>query len=156
MNNADIVVFKDGQEFEDLPIGTHEPCLLDIIEKNDPSEENLKKYPDLKTSWCFRFVLLDADSEHHMHSSVRFCNVSDSKLSHLFSLVIDLNGGEQPTQFDPSEFRKKWYRIRVRKKAKSEKVHVDGADPIDAPKDALKLEAAWMEKTKKDDDEAPF
>jgi len=153
MTTYDPIAFEDAKDFKDLPVGTHEPCLLMPIERHEPSEENLKKWPDLKPSWRFSFVLFAPDSEHHKSSSVRFCNDSKSKLSHLFAFLTDLNGGEPPTTFDPAAFKSKWFRVRVRQKANSEKLLVQGADPIDPPTGALKAEGELMADTGED---SPF
>ena len=152
MTSYQPITFEDATEFKDLPVGTHEPCLLMPIERHEPTAENLKKWPDLKPSWRFSFVLFDPNSEHHKSSSVRFCNDSSSKLSHLFAFLTDVNGGEPPTTFDPAAFRSKWYRVRVRQKPNSEKLFATGADPIDPPTGALKAEAELMA----DSGDSPF
>ena len=154
MTSYQPITFEDATEFKDLPVGAYEPCLLLPIERHEPSDENLKKWPDLKPSWRFSFVLCDPNGEHDKASSVRFCNVSKSKLSHLFAFLSDLNDGAPPTSFDPDAFKSRWFRIRVRQKANSEKLYVQGADPIDPPSGALQFEAELVADNDKDD--SPF
>jgi len=153
MSDYESITFEDGQEFKNLPVGTHGPCLLLPIERHEPTAENLKRWPDLRPSWRFSFVLNDPGGEHHEESSVRFCNDSKSKLSHLYQFVTDLLGGAPPATFNPAAFKSKWYRVQVRSKPKSEKLFVQSADPIDAPADALKFEAELSADKDKD---SPF
>ena len=78
-----------------LPVGTHEPCKLESITRREPSEDNLKQWPDMKPSWCFMFTHC-GNGDLVGKSAVRFCNESDSKLSHLYAFVTDLAGGVEP------------------------------------------------------------
>ena len=151
MNKYEPITFEDGQEFQNLPVGSHEPCLLLPLERHEPTEKNLKSWPDLKPSWRFSFVLYDPGSEHHKMSSVRFCNVSKSKLSNLYQFVTNLLGGTPPTTFDPASFESKWFQIQVRQKEKSDKLFVQSADPIDAPADERKFETELLADDAKDD-----
>lgn len=96
-------------------------------------DEALAKYPDLKPSWCFKFVLEDENSESNGQSGVRFVNHSSSKLGNLFLFCCDLNGGAALEEVDPESFVGRYFRVRVRKRPKSDKSHVQGVDPIAAP-----------------------
>ncbi len=121
---------------EDLPIGTYEPCQLVSVKRHEPTEENLKRWPELKPSWCFKFKYHAPDDKLHEHECVRFCNDVTSKMGALFLFVTDLCGGEAPTAFDPDEHVGKWYRCKVRKKKGSDddsKRRCESADPIDTP-----------------------
>ena len=132
------IVFLDA-ESKDLPIGAHQPCLLESVKRYEPGDDQLKKWPDLKPSYCFRFVLIDPESELQRCTAVRFVNASSSKLGFLFQFVCDLNNGEAPETFDPLDYEGRWFRIRVRQKPDSEKLFVSGADPIKPPPGAVAL-----------------
>ena len=135
------IKFEEGSA-NDLPIGSHEPCKLVSVTYADPDEKALAKYPDLKSSWCFKFQLEDPDSEWNEQSAVRFVNHSPSKLGNLYLFCCDLNGGEQLEEVDPEQFVGQYFRVRVRKRPKSEKLHVQGVDPIAAPATAGKAKPA--------------
>jgi hypothetical protein len=123
------IKFKD---LKNLPVGTHEPCKLEDITYRVPSAEDLAKWPNMKPSYCFRLV--QVGGPYDGYSAVRFCNESDSKMSHLFAFVCDLNGGKAPEEFEPSAYKGRWFRIKVRAKANNpEKLYVASADPISAP-----------------------
>jgi hypothetical protein len=138
--------FVDGPDRKDLPVGQHEPCRLESIKEYVPDEEVLAKFPDMKASLCFRFLMHCPDSEElHEASAVRFCNDTMSKLGSLYAFVTDLNGGKEPAEFEEADYVGKWFRIRVRKNARSGKLSVQSADRIDPPKD---LEQAADKKVK--------
>jgi len=109
---------------------------------SEPSEDALKKYPDLQPSWCFRFVYHQPGDDLDGFSSVRFCNDTPSKLGNLFLFLCDLAGGQELEECDPEEYVGSWFRIRVRKRKQSDKLHVAGADPIDPPEWADEVESA--------------
>lgn len=128
--------FVDAPDRKDLGVGQHEPCKLESIKPFEPTEELLAKYPDMGPTLCFRFVMhCPDDEEKHGASAVRFVNDTTSKLGALYALVTDLNRGREPEVFDEDDYLGRWYRIRVRKNPKSGKLSVQGADPIDPPKD---------------------
>ena len=130
-----------GRKFQDstgadLPVGSHEPCQLLSITRHEPSEENLKKWPDMKPSLCFRFMLYrPADPELHGGTGVRFTTDSVSKLGKLYEFTTDLCDGDPPDEFDEGDYVGEWYRIMVRKKTGTDKLFVSTASPIDEPDD---------------------
>lgn len=118
----------------DLPVGSHQPCQLLSITRHEPSEQNLAKFPDMKPSLCFRFMLFRPDDvELHGATAVRFVTDSLSKLGKLFEFVTDLNDGSPPDAFDEDDYAGEWFRITVRKKPGTEKLFVSTASPIDRP-----------------------
>jgi hypothetical protein len=122
--------FEDPKE---LPVGTHDDCLLESVKRKEPSEEALVKFPDLKPYVAFTFR--KQGGEFDGYTATRFCTDTASKMGHLFAFATDLNGGVEPDGFDEADFEGDWFRIRVRKKATNDKLFVQGADPIDAPED---------------------
>ena len=150
--------FQD-QVVKDLPTGNHKPCKLESVKWSEPGEKQLLKYPDMKPSFCFRFVLHDPDSDLDGHSAVRFCNETASKLGALYQFATDLNGGDEPEEFDPDTYVGKWFGIRVKKCQNSDKLRVVSADPITAPawaKDARPEESNGADTTDEDADGIPF
>jgi len=127
------IKFKDHNEKnqESLPAGNHRHCRLESVDRHEPDEELFSKYPDMKPYLCFRFVLHDPKSEYDGFSAVRFCNETDSKLGALYAFCTDLNGGQELEEFDRDQFVDKWFDIRVKKRPKSDKLHVVAADPYD-------------------------
>jgi hypothetical protein len=125
--------FQDSSA-DDLPVSTHLPCQLVSITRHEPSEANLAKFPDMKPSLCFRFMLFNPDDrELHGATAVRFVTDSMSKLGKLFEFVTDLRDGHPPDEFDEDDYVGEWYRITVRKKPGSEKLTVTTASPCDGP-----------------------
>lgn len=122
----------------DLPIGSHEPCKLVSVKLNMPTEALLQRYPDMKPSYVFRFELVDPSSPHNGFSAVRFCTESSSRLSALFKFLVDLSGGRESEVMDPDAFVGKLFRIKVRKRPKSDKLHVQSAEPLVAKPAAAK------------------
>lgn len=136
-----------GRKFEDssgadLPVGSHEPCQLLSITRHEPSEANLEKWPDMKPSLCFRFMLHKPDDpELHGATAVRFVSDTVSKLGALYGFVTDLCDGKEPDEFDETDYTGQWYRATVRKRPQTEKLFVSTASPIDAPE----VEDGWSE-----------
>lgn len=118
----------------DLPVGSHHPCELVAITRHEPSEEHLKKFPDMKPSLCFRFMLFrPEDPELHGATAVRFVTDSVSKLGKLYEFVTDLRDGDPPDAFDEDDYVHQWFRITVRKKQGSDKLFVSTASPCSEP-----------------------
>ena len=140
------IKFEEGSK-NDLPIGSYEPCRLESVTFHEPDEEALRKWPDMGNSWCFRFVLHKPGDEFDGFSGVRFVNDSSSKLGNLYLFLCDLAGGRELEEADPEEYAGRWFRIRVRKRKQSEKLHVAGADPIDPPAYADEVQAATKSKS---------
>lgn len=122
----------------DLPIGSHEPCKLVSVRLNTPDEKLLARYPDMRPSYCFRFELCDPNSQFNGHSAVRFATESTSRLSALFRFLVDMNGGKESDVMDPEQFVGRMFRIKVRKRPKSDRLHVDGTEPLAAKPVAAK------------------
>ena len=121
------VTFEDSK---DLPIGRHK-VQLSSCEVAEPTEENLKKWPDMKPAYCFKFEA--KEGEYEGHSAIRFCNKNGSKLSSLYQFVTGLNGGKEPAGFEPTDYVGKWFDVDVRKKQNSDKLHAFAAIPCGAP-----------------------
>ncbi len=116
----------------DLPVGSHEPCQLLSITRHEPSEESLKKWPDMKPSLCFRFMLHNPDDpELHGATSVRFVTDSVSTLGKLYEFTTDLRDGDRPYEFNEDDYVGAWYRVTIRKKSGSDRNFVSTASPID-------------------------
>jgi len=130
-----------GRKFTDdagknLPCGLHQPCKLVSVKLHTPDEKLLAQYPDMKPSWCFRFVLYKPnDEELHEASSVCFCSDTTSKLGKLYEFCTDLNNGEPPKEFDENEHVGRWFAVTVREK-KSGKKAVASAFPVPVPANA--------------------
>lgn len=114
----------------DLPIGSHEPCKLVSVKLSVPSAELLARYPDMRPSFVFKFEMVDPNSPLNGHTAVRFCSESSSRLSALYKFLVDLNGGRESDVLDPDQFVGRLYRVKVRKRPKSDKLHADGVEPL--------------------------
>lgn len=122
----------------DLPVGSHEPCRLASVKLSVPSEALLQRYPDMKPSYVFRFELVDPSSPLNGYSAVRFCAESSSRLSALYRFLVDLAGGREADTLDPQSFVGKLFRVSVRKRLQSDKLHVQSAEPLAAKPAAAK------------------
>ena len=107
-----------GRKFQDstgadLPVGSHEPCQLLSITRHEPSEEKLKKWPDMKPSLCFRFMLYRPDDpELHGATGVRFrARTRSASSANCSSSCTDLRDGDQPDEFDEADYVGEWYRV---------------------------------------------
>jgi len=127
--------FEDA-EFQSLPIGSHEPCELISVDRREPDEKQLERFPDSKPYYCFKFALQDPDTELHEHEAVRMCSETTSKMGNLFAFCTDLEGGEEPEDFNPEKYTGRMYRVKVRKRKQSDKLQVESAEPLEPADDS--------------------
>ncbi len=113
----------------------------------------MKKWPDMKPSLCFRFMLYRPDDpELHGATGVRFVSDTVSKLGKLYEFVADLRDGDPPDEFDEADYVGEWYRDR--RSAKSRSRTSSSSRPrrrCDEPGDVADgwTEAEAIEKTRK-------
>ena len=112
--------FKDSSG-ADLPVGSHEPCQACCRSRGTSrASEMLTKWPDMKPSLCFRFMLHKPDDpEFHGATGVRFVTDTVTKLGNCSSSCTDFATAMPPDEFDEDDYVGKWYRIVVRKKPKT-------------------------------------
>ena len=125
-----VLKFEDA-EFQSLPLGSHEPCELVSVDRREPDEKQLERFPDSNPYFCFKFTLRDPDSELHEHEAVRMCSETASKMGNLFAFCIDLEGGTEPEDFDPERYVGRTYRVKVRKRQQSDKLQVESCELLD-------------------------
>ena len=126
----------EHSEFQSLPVGCHEPCELTEVTRHDPASDESGPYGPPKPYWCFKFTLRDPDKKLHEHEAVRMCSETTSKMGNLFAFCTDLEGGEEPAEFNPEKYVKHMYRIKVRKRKQSDKLQVESAEPLDPADDS--------------------